>query len=178
VSLSTNGLICWSYLASLAFKRLSAQTTTIPIVAPAAGLAAGMARLGGNLTGIDILAHTLDVKRIEFLHEAVADARRIVPAAAREPEELVKGLEILVFAHIDAAKMLDSPMIFARRTKIIERLNTAHLPAIYAWPETAKPGGLLAYGASVKDQLQQIGRHSPITFQIALRPPSTASFAP
>ena len=44
------------------------------------------------------------------------------------------------------------------RTNIIERLNRARLPAIYAWPETANLGGLLAYGASVKDQLQQIAR--------------------
>jgi Domain of unknown function (DUF4175) len=53
----------------------------IPIVGLAAdlvrtGLAASMARPGGNLTGGNILANEFDVKRLEILHEVVPAARR------------------------------------------------------------------------------------------------------
>jgi putative ABC transport system substrate-binding protein len=164
-------------------------TTTIPIVATASdmvksGLAVSLAKPGGNLTGINVLAHELDVKRLEILHEAVVGAKRIgtladgrmpsgqfeldvaarrlgvdlVLVTPRSPEEVISGLEVLESAHINAVNVLDSPMIFAMRTSIIERLNAAHLPAIFAWPETARLGGLLAYGASIKNELQQIAR--------------------
>ena len=186
VAQRVNVLVLFSDPAIQAAQR---ATMTIPIVATAndmitGGLATSMAKPGGNLTGINVLAHALDVKRLEFLHEAVAGARRIgtladgrmpsgqaeldaaarhlnfdlVLATPRSPEELITSLETLVSAHIDAVNVLDSPMIFAMRTNIIKRLNRARLPAIYAWPETVKLGGLLAYGASVKDQLQQIAR--------------------
>jgi putative ABC transport system substrate-binding protein len=54
-------------------------TKTIPIVGMGddmvrTGLAASMAKPGGNLTGVNILASELDVKRLEILHEAVPAA--------------------------------------------------------------------------------------------------------
>jgi putative tryptophan/tyrosine transport system substrate-binding protein len=45
------------------------------------GLAASLARPGGNTTGVSILASELDVKRLEILHEFVAQARRIAVLA-------------------------------------------------------------------------------------------------
>src|SRR5215813_13449496 len=58
-------------------------TRTIPIVMAtsqdptAVGLAASLARPGGNTTGVSILASELDVKRLDILHEFVPQARRI-----------------------------------------------------------------------------------------------------
>ncbi len=49
--------------------------------APGSGLAASMARPGGNTTGVSILASELDVKRLEILHEFVPQARRIAVLA-------------------------------------------------------------------------------------------------
>src|SRR5262249_16676832 len=59
---------------------------TIPIVGMAddmvgSGLAASMARPGGNTTGVSILSPELDVKRLEILHEFVPQARRIAVIA-------------------------------------------------------------------------------------------------
>jgi ABC-type uncharacterized transport system substrate-binding protein len=56
-------------------------TKTIPIIAMSddivgSGLAASLARPGGNTTGVSILASELDVKRLEILHEYVPQARR------------------------------------------------------------------------------------------------------
>jgi ABC-type uncharacterized transport system substrate-binding protein len=61
-------------------------TRTIPIVAMTddmvgSGLAASMARPGGNTTGVSILASELNVKRLEILHEFVPQRRRIAVLA-------------------------------------------------------------------------------------------------
>jgi putative ABC transport system substrate-binding protein len=59
-------------------------TTTIPIVFEVGidpvefGLVAGLARLGGNLTGVSILTFELMAKRLELLSELVPQAGAIV----------------------------------------------------------------------------------------------------
>jgi ABC-type uncharacterized transport system substrate-binding protein len=154
-------------------------TTTIPIVGLGAdmvrtGLAASMARPGGNLTGVNVLSGELDVKRLEILHEAVPVAKRIGALALPDPgfdtrleleaaarlldlellvirvrrlEELTDGLDALQAASVDAVNVLASPFGFVARASIIDRLNRARLPAIYEFPEMAEQGGLLGYGA-------------------------------
>ena len=123
-------------------------TKTIPIVGLAAdmvrtGLAASMARPGGNLTGVNILAGELDVKRLEILHEAVPVAKRIgalalpdrgfdtlpeLETAARQfnlelpvisirrLDELTQGLDALLSARVDAVHVLASPMVSHARS--------------------------------------------------------------
>src|SRR5262245_65311284 len=57
------------------------ETTVIPIVAAMDlvgwGLAASMARPGGNVTGVHILNAELDVKKLEILKELLPTSRRI-----------------------------------------------------------------------------------------------------
>jgi ABC-type uncharacterized transport system substrate-binding protein len=74
-----NVLVVFSELGIQAAQR---ATTTIPIVAIASdmvrhGLAPSVARPGGNLTGVNILAEDLNIKRLQILHEAVPGATRI-----------------------------------------------------------------------------------------------------
>jgi putative tryptophan/tyrosine transport system substrate-binding protein len=185
VSQQVNVLVVFSEPGIQAAQR---ATTTIPIVAIASdmvrhGFAASVARPGGNLTGVNILAEDLNIKRLQILHEAVPGARRIgtlvdprlppqpsldtaaheldldlVPIIASDLDDVIPGLYALESAHVDAVNVLDGPLAAAARESIMERLNRAHLPAIYAWPEMAKQGGLLAYGASLKVQFGQIAR--------------------
>ena len=160
-------------------KAAQGATKTVPTVGIAAdmvrtGLAASMARPGGNLTGVNILAGELDVKRLEILHESVPAAKRIgalalpdrgfdtVPeleAAARQldlellvisvhqMDELAPALDAFQSARFDAMNVLASPLLLPNRAKLIEVLNRARLPAIYEAPEIAESGGFLAYGA-------------------------------
>jgi putative tryptophan/tyrosine transport system substrate-binding protein len=152
-------------------------TAAIPIVAMTddmvgSGLAASLARPGGNTTGVSILASELDVKRLEVLHEFVPQARRIavladattvstraqLASAARDldvepvwfeagsPEELSRAVEALTAAKVDAVNVLASPLLNLWRLQIIDRMRDARLPAVYQWPESAEDGGLLAYG--------------------------------
>jgi len=157
-------------------------TKTIPIIGVAAdmvrtGLAASMARPGGNLTGVNVLAGELDVKRLEILHQAFPVAKRIGALALPDPifdtrpeletaarqldlellvitvrhiEELTAGLDALQSAPVDAINVLSSPFVAPVRATIVDRLNRARLPAIYEFPEIAEQGGLLGYGVRLE----------------------------
>jgi putative ABC transport system substrate-binding protein len=69
-------------LGEASIQAAQRATKTIPIVGISAdmvrtGLAASVARPGGNLTGVNVLTSELDVKRLAILHEAVPAAKRI-----------------------------------------------------------------------------------------------------
>jgi len=163
-----------------AIRATQRATQAIPIVGMTddmvgSGLAASMARPGGNTTGVSILAPELDVKRLEILHEFVPQARRIAvladPSTISTRTQLANaardlGVELLVFevqnpaqiggpldaiatARVEAVNVLASPQLNAARHVIIERTRNARLPAIYQFPETAEEGGLLSYGPRV-----------------------------
>jgi putative tryptophan/tyrosine transport system substrate-binding protein len=160
-----------------AIRAAQHATQTIPIVGMAddivgSGLAASLARPGGNTTGVSILASELDVKRLEILHEFVPQARRIavlidrttistraqlagaardlgleiLPFEAQSPDEIGRILDEMAAAKVEAVNVLASPLLNVARVQIIERMRAARLPAIYQWPESAEDGGLLAYG--------------------------------
>jgi ABC-type uncharacterized transport system substrate-binding protein len=160
-----------------AVRAAQRATAAIPIVAMTddmvgSGLAASLARPGGNTTGVSILASELDVKRLEVLHEFVPLARRIavladattvstraqLASAARNldvepvwfeagsPEELSRAVDALRAAKVDAVNVLASPLLNFWRLQIIDWMRDARLAAVYQWPESVEDGGLLAYG--------------------------------
>ena len=160
-----------------AIRAAQRATQSIPIVGMTddmvgSGLAASLARPGGNTTGVSILASELDVKRLEVLHDFVLQARRIavlgdpttistraqlakaareldvelVPFEAGSPDELGRALDGIAVVKIEAVNVLASPFLQVSRPQIIGRMRDHRLPAIYQWPEGAEDGGLLAYG--------------------------------
>jgi putative ABC transport system substrate-binding protein len=160
-----------------AIRAAQRATQAIPIVGMTddmigSGLAASMARPGGNTTGVSILASELDVKRLEILREYVPQAQRIAVLAdpttvstrvqlasggrdlgielvrfeAQNPDEIGRALDAITVARVEAVNVLASPILNTARRLIIDRMRDAHLPAIYQWPETAEDGGLLGYG--------------------------------
>jgi putative ABC transport system substrate-binding protein len=160
-----------------AIRAAQRATQTIPIVGMTddmvgSGLVASLARPGGNTTGVSILAPELNVKRLEFLHEFVPQARRIavladpstisthaqLTGAARDlgvelvifevqnPIEIGGPLDAIAAANVGAVNVLASPQLYGARYLIIERMRNARLPAIYQFPEAAEEGGLLSYG--------------------------------
>ena len=154
-----------------ATKALQAATATVPIITMSddvigGGLAASMARPGGNTTGVSILATELDGKRLEILHECVPQRRRIgvlvdattsssakaldstahdlglelLRYAVRDPREIRHVLDEIAAAELGAINVLASPMFQQARAEIVASLNAARLPAIYQWPDTANRG--------------------------------------
>jgi putative ABC transport system substrate-binding protein len=157
-------------------------TTSIPILAftddmVGQGLVRSLAKPGGNVTGITILASELDGKRQEILLEAIPGHRRIALLAdsntnrisqLRELESAARAAGIELSVHqvgwreeigsaLDAAKttgagglnVLASSLLFNSRAFIFHRVAALRLPAMYQWPEMAEQGGLIGYGPRI-----------------------------
>ena len=153
-------------------------TSTIPIVTFGPdliqlGVAASLARPGGNVTGVVVLGVELDAKRLDLLHQTVPTARRMAALVSRSDilssESAMRavaaniGIELLVleadgpddypaaFAAMHAAgaqalAMTGTPN-FYRDAALIARLALeAGLPTICEFAETAHSGCLLGYG--------------------------------
>ncbi len=175
-----------------AAARLVQQATrTIPIVATsddmiAAGLVRSLARPGGNITGVSILAPELNGKRQDLLMEAAPGVRRIavlIDPANNRPEEVqalrdgarARNVELVVFSAgapdqiapaIDKAKasgatalnVLATPLFSFNRRIVIDQATATRLPAIHAWPEMAEEGGLIGYGPRLTTIYRQLAR--------------------
>jgi putative tryptophan/tyrosine transport system substrate-binding protein len=166
----------------------AAQTATqsIPIVMGAVsdplgvGLIAGLARPGGNTTGLSVLSTELTVKRLELLKEVMPQAVRIAilqqPANPSHPV-FIKGIEPTAgllgfnfrileapgsedfepnFARMrewaaDAIVVLDDATFIAYRAGIAEAAARYRLPLICGFQEMADAGCLFSYSASLKD---------------------------
>jgi putative ABC transport system substrate-binding protein len=130
-----------------------------------AGLVNSMARPNGNTTGVSILATELDGKRQEILIESVPGLRRMAALAdsnttpvakldalqeaarARNIElsihRVVSGVEIAVAidmaqaSRTDALNVLASPMLYASRQTIMDRVAVLRLPTMFIFPEQA-----------------------------------------
>jgi len=165
-----------------AVQAAQGATSEIPILAltddmVGKGFVRSLAKPGGNITGVTILASELDGKRQEILTETVPGQRRIAaladrntsPAAhlrALEETARAQGIELKIYsvdrideivpaidaAHASSAQALNvlaSALLFNHQTLILARVAQFRLPAIYQWPETANQGGLIGYGPSI-----------------------------
>jgi putative tryptophan/tyrosine transport system substrate-binding protein len=167
-------------------------TSTIPIVFHAGtdpiaeGLVASLARPGGNLTGVSLMAAEIAPKRLELLSELVPQARVIAllvnpnnPNAEpmmREMREAarVKAVELPILkagteSEIDAAfatlvqlhagaLVVGADVFFSSRIEQLAALASNHpIPAIFEWREFVVAGGLISYGASLAGVYRQDG---------------------
>jgi putative ABC transport system substrate-binding protein len=167
--------------AALAAKN---ATTTIPVVMAAIGdplgIVGGLARPGGNVTGLSAFNSELEAKRVELIRAVVPGLRGIGalynlgnPIFALRFKELEKVAELLgIDAHLhDVRKSEDLAAAFntaskrridalvvsadgtlqANRKRIAELAMIHRLPAIYTSREFIDVGGLISYGASYRD---------------------------
>ena len=187
VRLNVDVIVPGSTPGALAAKN---ATRTIPIVMVttrdpvAAGLVTGLARPGGNLTGLTVLGRELNAKRLELLKEAFPGVTRIaVLSNPANPEmaPMVKGLEVAarslgaqlrileardpaqfeaVFAAIPkeraGAIMVVADALFnTHRSRLVELVAKSRLPAMHAFREDPDAGGLMFYGASIADMYRR-----------------------
>lgn len=170
-------------------------TSTIPIVFTTGndpvrdGLVASLARPGGNITGISILAVELVPKRLELLSQLVPQARtfallvnpsngysepmtREVQAAAS-----AKGMQLNVvtastkseidaafatFAnhHVDALVIGDDPFFVAQLKQLVALASRYVIPTAYQFREFAEAGGLVSYGPSLTTAIRKAGTYA------------------
>jgi len=142
------------------------------------GLITSLARPGGTLTGLSLLAFELDAKRLEMLKEAVPKASRVAvlwhpdfsppveglrglkstaqalgvelqPVAFRHPHDFEAGFAAMSQGGADALLVMGHPMTCNAATHLAELAVRGRLPAIALYREFAQAGGLMAYGASL-----------------------------
>jgi putative ABC transport system substrate-binding protein len=161
-------------------------TSTIPIVfavaedAVESGLVSSLARPGGNVTGMTVLAADLGGKRLELLKESFPKPVRVaflwpsggprgnVPFTEMEATAKALGLKLQSLpvrglddyapafeaAKREGAQALittPSPVMNIQRDRIVDFAAKNRLPAIYAAPEFVDAGGLMYYGPGYLD---------------------------
>jgi putative tryptophan/tyrosine transport system substrate-binding protein len=65
---------------------------------------------------------------------------------ARGFDELGPALDALAMANVDAVNVLALPILHNGHHRMMARIATERLPAIYQWPEYATEGALMGYG--------------------------------
>jgi putative ABC transport system substrate-binding protein len=176
--------------ATLAAK---AATTTIPIVfflgtdPVGLGIVASLARPGGNITGVTVVATELFGKRLGLLREIVPSASKIGylrnPTNPAATESLLSNdtetarslrIELLVLnatspGDIDRALMTASeqgagailivadPFFLAQRDQLATLAAHHRIPASYSRSEYVTAGGLISYSSDVADAYRRSG---------------------
>ncbi len=147
------------------------------------GFVSSLARPGGNITGVSYsVGPEINHKRLELLKEAVPRAARIAGLAGRDTSqshrqatqkaasslgvnlivveargaEYERAFATMMAARADAVAVMGSSILNTDRRRIIELAARHRLPAIYEWREHAEEGGLMAYGASVRDLYRRV----------------------
>jgi putative ABC transport system substrate-binding protein len=176
-------IVTTSAPAILAVKE---ATTSIPIVFAGTsdpvrtGFAASLARPGGNLTGLSLMAPDLAGKRLELIKSVVPGASRIamlwnasdqgmairveqaqlaapaVHVTLLSPElrtlaDLESAFVALTRDRPDALLVFVDPFTVAHRRRIIDFAAANRLPAIYEDRGFVDAGGLMSYGPSIED---------------------------
>ena len=178
---------------SLAAEAAAKATRTIPIVFNsvadpiASGLAASLARPGGNVTGISNITIELAGKQLQLLKETFPKISRVAVfvdsttsmAAAYfgEAERAAKALGVQVLSaevrsgddveknvvalrkwRADSIFVLNTPTNFNNRKLLVQIAEKTRLPAIYGTDSCAESGGLISYGSNDKTRFQQAAR--------------------
>ena len=183
MQLRVNVLFTGSNPAIFALKQ---ATQTIPIVIVSSsdpvgtGFVASLARPGGNITGMSLMASDLWPKRLELLKEIFpklsraamfwnksnagmtleAEATRkvaglmgvtLLDRGVKDPNEIGSVLEATSKDRPDAFLPLMDLSLRSHEKRIIEFLSTNRLPAIFENKEMVEAGGLISYGPSYDD---------------------------
>jgi putative ABC transport system substrate-binding protein len=165
---------------------LKDATKTIPIVIVSSsdpvgtGFVASLARPGGNITGMSLMASDLWPKRLELLKEifpklaraamfwnksnagmtleanATRDAARVMGVTlldrgVKDANEIESALEATSKDRPDGFLPLMDLSLRSHEKRILEFLTTNRLPAIFENKEMVESGGLMSYGANNND---------------------------
>jgi ABC-type uncharacterized transport system substrate-binding protein len=177
-------------ISATAILALKQATTSIPIVFAGTsdpvrtGFAASLARPGGNLTGLSLMAPDLAGKRLELIKSVVPGASRIamlwnasdqgmairveqaqlaapaVRVTLLSPElrtlaDLESAFVALTRDRPDALLVFVDPFTVSHRQRIVDFAAESRLPAIYEDRVFLDAGGLMSYGPSIADNCRR-----------------------
>jgi putative ABC transport system substrate-binding protein len=153
------------------------------------GFVASLARPGGNITGMTLLAGPqIASKQLELLREIAPGATRIaalvntrngshaafaaelMPASQRlhaqlqlvrveSPDQLDGAFAAMAKERAAALLVLSDAMFLGERARIVDLARRGALPAMYSQREFVDSGGLVSYGPSLADMSRQAAKH-------------------
>jgi len=154
-------------------------TATIPIVMITsadpveAGLVSGLARPGGNITGVTFSSSDLAGKRLQFLKEAAPAIARVAvlwnpdhpdhefratqgagtalgvhvrSLEVRGPDDFGDAFRLVTRERVEAVIVASSRMMTLNRARIVELTREHRVLLVSGWGPWAAAGGLLSYG--------------------------------
>jgi len=177
---------------SLPCRAAKAATTRIPIVFVTGGgdpvregLVSSLDRPGGNVTGIRVISSSLNVRRLELLHQLAPKAKTVgvlinpnygdAASQLRELQEAAHSMKLsFIIENVDAksdvegiierfkrdsvdALFITNDPYTNLRNQIISLCERYGLPAIYFTRDYPTAGGLVSYGADFADAHRQAG---------------------
>ncbi len=148
----------------------------------ATGLAESWAHPGGVVTGISDLASTLTVKRLELLRAFSPQMKRVAmlwnkqdremalryeasaataqkqglivePLGVREPNDFNEAFAAMDRDKPDAILMVADLLTVLNRKRVFDYAMAHRLPAIYELDFFARDGGLMSYGADLRESV-------------------------
>jgi len=173
-------------------KTAKAATTTIPIVFISSldpvesGLVASLNSPGGNATGISLFGSLLEPKKLELLHEVVAEpaliamlmnpnnpnaqsgakavqiaadalGRRLTVVTVTAESEIEPAFLKILQLQAGGLIVAADPFLNSRREQLVALATRNRIAAIYEWREFVQAGGLMSYGSSLPSAWQQVG---------------------
>jgi len=153
------------------------------------GLVASLARPNGNVTGVTFFANALGSKRLSLLSELApatatfgflfdpsnpnseseitemrlsADAlgHKLVTASARSESEIDAAFAMLAAQRVGALAVAAHVYLGTRAQQLAQLSLRYHLPAIFAFRDSALAGGLISYGGSTAEAYHQLGMYT------------------
>ena len=144
----------------------------------------GLARPGGNITGISDNATTLSTKRLTLIQQAVPKLQRVamlwnrqdlgmslryetsavaartlgatvMELGVREPDDFNGVFEAMDKERPDAILMVSDALTTLNRKRIFDYAAEHRIPALYEYDFLARDGGLMSYGPDLKESFER-----------------------
>jgi putative ABC transport system substrate-binding protein len=148
------------------------------------GLVVSLSHPGGNLTGVNSVIGELWPKQIDLMAKLLPNShvfgalatgrnpdpqslqpsaqvigRKLVTATALTPQDFDAAFATLAREGAEALIIGASPLSFNEHDRLVALASRYGLPAIYAFREIPKAGGLMSYGIDIEESIRLVGRY-------------------
>jgi putative ABC transport system substrate-binding protein len=149
------------------------------------GLVRTLSRPEANVTGVTSMNAETDSKRLGLLKEVLPKLTRVgvlwspidpsgsavmsaaegaarslelqlEPLVMRRPEDLSDAFVTAKKQGVEAVMVLGTPILFPHQRQIAELAARARLPTISPWRQLPEAGGLLSYGANLREMFRRV----------------------
>jgi putative ABC transport system substrate-binding protein len=180
--------------SSVAATTVRQANLAIPVVmavvgdALASGLVKSLARPGGNITGLSMMAFDISTKRLQLLKDAMPTLKRvgvlwdasiswheqalidlthaadklgveITPARIKDADGIAQAFSNFRRARVQAVYALDSALLGHNSVEILRLAREAKLPVAYGRSTWVEQGALISYSADFGDMFRRAARY-------------------